>query len=163
MKNGSWRTAAAAALVLWGCASTGPTMQSSDSALVDGAKVEITAEGGFAALLTTHRVDHDTREFSYAMRRICGTSCGAPSDTASGTLSAASVDSLFDVVLVELRSLPKDDYGITRNGADMMTYTIRVTSDGHVRTIHGDDGTIPEPARRIMEAVREAISAGREK
>ena len=36
-----------------------------------------------------------------------------------------------------------------------------VTADGRTRTIRGDDGTMPEPARRILAAVRESISAAR--
>jgi len=145
-----------------GCATTGPTIDgNTDVGSFNGAKVEITAEGGFAALSVVHRVEHDTRAFVYAQDRLCGTTCGAPLDSASGTLPATTTDSLFNIVLQNARRLPKDDYGITRNGADMMSYTIRLTSQGRVRTIHADDGTLPEPARQIVSAVRETISAVR--
>ena len=144
------------------CASTSPTLDgNTDVGSLNGAKVEITAEGGFAALSVVHRVEHDTRAFAYTQGRLCGATCGAPMDSASGTLSPSRTDSLFNIVLQNARALTKDDYGITRNGADMMSYTIRVTSDGHVRTIHADDGTLPEAARQIVSAVRETISAAR--
>ena len=55
-------------------------------------------------------------------------------DTTSGTLSPATTDSLFTVVLAKARTLGQDDYGTTRNGADMMFYTIRLTADGRTRT-----------------------------
>jgi len=143
------------------CASTGPTLDNTDTGNLTGTKVEITAEGGIAALSMVHRVDHDTRTFAYSQRRICGTSCGAPTDTTDGVLSSAKVDSLFTVVIQNSRALTKDDYGITRNGADMMAYTLRITADGRTRTIRADDGTLPEPARQILTAVRQTISAAR--
>lgn len=144
------------------CASTSPTLDgSTDLGSASGAKVEVTAEGGIAAMSVSHRVDHDTRAFAYTQGRICGASCPAPMDSASGTLSPAKTDSLFNVILQDARALPKDDYGITRNGADMMSYTIKITSGGHVRTIRADDGTLPDPARAIIAAVRETISAAR--
>jgi len=150
------------ATVALGCASTAPTLDgNSDMGNFAGAKVEITAEGGIAALSVMHRVDHDTRRFAYSQRRICGTTCSAPTDTTDGTLAPATSDSLFNVVLQDARSLTRDDYGVTRNGADMMSYTIRLTAEGRTRTIRGDDGSLPEPAHRILTAVRQAISAAR--
>jgi len=148
------------AIALTGCASTGPTLDA-DFGSFAGAKVQISAEGGIAALTVMHRVDHDTRAFAYSQRRICGSSCGAPMDTTGGVLSASTTDSLFNVVLENARRLTKDDYGITKNGADMMAYTIRITADGRTRTIRGDDGSLPDPAREIVSVVRQAISAAR--
>ena len=144
------------------CASSNPTAGGSDTAgNSPGAIVEVTAEGGFAALFNRQRVRHDDRRFVLAQRHLCSTSCPAPLDSASGTLSAGATDSLFSIVLDQARLLEKDDYGTTRNGADMMTYAIVLTADGRTRTIRGDDGAMPEPARRILAAVRETISAAR--
>lgn len=154
-------TAGAIALSI-GCASSNPTAGSGDpSTNTSGAMVEVTAEGGIAALSSRQRVQHDDLHFVLVQRRICGTTCSPPMDSASGTLNAGAADSLFAIVLDQARRLEKDDYGTTRNGADMMTYTIVVTADGRTRTIRGDDGTMPEPARRILAAVRESISAAR--
>jgi len=148
----------------WGCAGTSPTVDiGSDFGSFNGAKVEVSDVGGFAALSIAQIVDHDTRGFSYSQRRICGTTCQAPMDTASGALGPATTDSIFNVVLEQARQLPKDDYGTTTNAADMMTHTIRLTANGRVRTIRGDDGTFPAAARRIVSTVREAISAARRK
>lgn len=163
MNTRVWSLWGAAALVAaTACATSGPTMDS-DAGSLNGAKVEISAEGGFAALAVRQHVEHDTRSFAFSQRRLCGTTCGAPTDTASGTLAASATDSLFNVVLEQARSLAKDDYGITRNGADMMTYTIRITADGRMRTIRGDDGSLPEAGRTLMNSVRAAISAARTK
>ena len=64
----------------------------------NGAKVEVTREGGIAALAINHVVKHDDRAFVYTMRHLCGTTCGAPLDSTSGTLSQAATDSLFSIV-----------------------------------------------------------------
>jgi hypothetical protein len=146
--------------ILAACASS-PTLGGADAGSLDGAKVEITAEGGFAPMSVMHRVDHDTRAFAYSQRRLCGTTCAEPTDTADGTLAPATTDSLFNLILQDARALTKDDYGITRNGADMLSYSIRITADGRTRNIRGDDGSLPDPARQILTAVRQAISAGR--
>ncbi|HEY4132937.1 MAG TPA: hypothetical protein VGM50_20145 [Gemmatimonadaceae bacterium] len=144
------------------CATNNPTRGGdADSGSHSGAKVEIVAEGGIAALLVTHRVDHDTRAFAYTQGRLCGASCPAPTDSASGMFSPSTTDSLFNVVVKDAGALSRDDYGITRNGADMMSYTIRITTAGRVRTIHADDGTLPDAARQIIATVRETISAAR--
>jgi hypothetical protein len=145
-----------------GCASSSPTVDSgSDFDSFNGAQVEVLDEGGFAALSISHRIDHDTRAFSYSQRRICGASCPAPMDSASGTLPRAVADSIFNVILQDARTLSRDDYGTTKNAADMMTHTIHLTANGRVRTIRGDDGTLPDAGRHIMNTVREAISAAR--
>lgn len=144
------------------CASNNPTAGTGDrSENAAGAMIEVTAEGGIAALSNRQRAQHDDRRFVLVQRRLCSTTCLAPMDSASGTLSIGATDSLFSIVLGQARLLEKDDYGTTRNGADMMTYSIVLTADGRTRTIRGDDGTMPEPARRILAAVRETISAAR--
>jgi len=143
------------------CATTNLTATGVDSSPALGVTVEVVAEGGFAALSVKHRVEHDSRAFAVVQRRMCTDTCAAPMDTASGILSPARTDSLFRAVLMEAGALPRDDYGTTRNAADMMLYTIRLTADGRVRTIRGDDGTLPEAARHIMAAVRGAIAAAR--
>jgi hypothetical protein len=132
-----------------------------DSGPLSGATIDISAEGGFAVQAVTHHVDHDTRAFAFSQRQLCGATCGAPSDSAAGTLAASTADSVFNVVLEQARSLRKDDYGITRHGADMMTYTIRLASSGRVRTIRGDDGSLPEAARTLVTTVYTAISTAR--
>jgi hypothetical protein len=43
----------------------------------------------------------------------------------------------------------------------MMGYTVRVTSAGKTKTIHADDGTMPPPMRRIIDAVRHTIAGAR--
>lgn len=132
-----------------------------DLATFNGAKVEVVAEGGIAALATNHSVRHDDRFFVFVRRHICSANCAAPMDSASGTLAPAAADSLFGVILSQSPFELKDDYGPTRGGADMMGYTVRITSGGKTKTVHADDGTMPPPMRRIVEAVRETISGAR--
>jgi hypothetical protein len=143
------------------CASSPTVDNGSDFDSFNGARVEASAEGGFAALSISRKVDHDTRAFSFSQRRICGTACPAPMDSASGTLAPAVTDSIFNVILQDARTLSRDDYGLTKNAADMMTYTIRLTANGRVRTIRGDDGTLPGAARHIINTIQAAISSAR--
>jgi hypothetical protein len=125
------------------------------------ATVEVTAEGGIAALSSRHRVAHDDRGYVYVMRHLCAQNCGAPLDSASGALAANVTDSLFNIVLEQARFLSKDDYGITGQAADMMVYTLTISANGAVKTIRADDGTMPPPMRQIVSSVRDAIAAAR--
>ena len=146
-----------------GCARHTPTEASArldDFGTFNGAQVEIVAEGGIAALSMNHVVRHDDRFFLATTRRICPGSCAAL-DSTSGSLSPAATDSLFNIVLAQSPFALKDNYGITRTGADMMAYTVRVTANGATKTIRADDGTMPEPLRRIVDVVRATISAAR--
>src|SRR5689334_22834176 len=124
-----------------------------------GGAIEVSAEGGIAALSVSHVVRHDDRTYSYAQRHICNAVCPAL-DSASGTLSAAVIDSMFKAAVPAAFAL-KDDYGITRNGADMMSYVVRVTAGGSVKTIKADDGTMPPELRQIVTGVRQTIDAAR--
>jgi hypothetical protein len=126
-----------------------------------GGRIELTAEGGIAALLMSHSVNYSDRKFVYTQRHICSASCGAPLDSASGILPAATTDSLFNGVLALSPFTLKDDYGTTRNAADMMTYTLRITADGRTKTVRADDGTMPAEMRRIVSALNQTVSAAR--
>jgi len=144
------------------CASTSSTESAQprlDQASAAGAKIEILAEGGFAALSVNHVVRHDDRYFLFTQRRICNGVCPAI-DSASGALSVAATDSLFKIILPASLAL-KDDYGATPGGADMMSYSIRVTTGGSTKTITADDGTMPPELRQIVTAVRQVVDAAR--
>ena len=125
----------------------------------NAATVEVTAEGGIAALSVLHVVRHDDRAFVFSQRHLCAQTCGAPLDSASGTLGASATDSLFNIVLAQAPFSLKDDYGTTPNAADMMSYTLRISADGNVKTIRADDGTMPAPMRQIVKTVREIVAA----
>jgi hypothetical protein len=127
----------------------------------NNASVSIAAEGGIAALSIKHQVSHDDRSYVYAQRHLCAQSCGAPMDSASGTLTPAVADSLFNIVLAQSPFSLKDDYGITGQAADMMVYTVKITTNGITKTIRADDGSMPPPMRQIVASVRDVIAAAR--
>ena len=144
------------------CASTSATEAAQtrlDQASATGARIEILAEGGIAALSVNHVVRHDDRYFLFTQRRICNGVCPAL-DSASGALSAATTDSLFKIILPASLAL-KDDYGVTRGGADMMSYKVLVTAGGSTKTITADDGTMPPELRQIVTAVRQSVDAAK--
>jgi len=144
------------ALILTACASAGPT----ETPTLEGSHVEVVAEGGIAALSVTDRVDRDARTFVHVTRHLCDRNCQAPMDSASGVAPATTVDSLFNGVLAQKYNF-KDDYGITGQAADMMVYTVKITSNGSTKTIRADDGTMPGALRQIVAAVRATIAAAR--
>ena|SRR5215831_12494390 len=127
----------------------------------NNAVVEISAEGGIAAMSIRHRVSHDDHAYAYSRRHLCAQNCGAPMDTASGMLTPAVTDSLFNIVLEQARSLTKSDYGTTGQAADMMIYTVTIAGNGAVKTARADDGTMPPPMRQIVASVRDVIAAAR--
>ena len=159
---------AIAGLTLAACTHRDPTsatpgVRNADFGTLSGAKLELVAEGGIAALQLKYSVDHDTRAYAYSQRHLCSDKCGAPLDSASGTLSPAAADSLFNIVWAESPSSLRDDYGTTLGAADMMTYTLGVTFEGNTKKVRADDGTMPEPMRRIVDATRGVITAARGK
>jgi hypothetical protein len=141
------------------CGTTEPS--GIDFSSFTGARVEVLAEGGIAALSISDRITHDDRTFAHVQRRVCTASCPAPSDSASGVLTAAKTDSVFTIIAANAPGL-KDDYGITGQAADMFVYTVRLTTSTGTKTIRADDGTMPQPLRRIVDAVRGTISAARQ-
>jgi hypothetical protein len=152
-----------AALV--GCASGAPTSTGAtrvdNLAALNGARVELVEEGGIAAFSTTYSVRHDDRAFAFSRRHICSANCPAPLDSTSGTLSVAASDSLFNIVVNAQPGTLKDDYGVTPNAADMVTYTLRVVLDNGTKTVRADDGTMPSAMRKIVDAVHATVAAAR--
>ncbi len=148
-------------VALGACASASSTGPVIDYGNFNTGSVDVLAEGGFGALSIHHLVRHDDHYYLTTQGSLCGPTCQAPRDSASGTLSTAAVDSLFAVVISAQPASLQDDYGITPNSADMMSYTLRISFNGSTRTVHADDGTMPPPMRRIVDAVRATISAAR--
>jgi hypothetical protein len=162
-----------AATALMACLRAGrvanPAVNADDSGSFNGAKVEITADGGFRGERRHYVVQQDDRSFAMSARhlsdynpkfvsRFNGGRIPPPLDTASGTLSAATADSLFRIVLGQRPFSLKDDYGKTPGRGDFFDYTLTVTAGGVVKTIRADDGTMPPQMRRIEQSVRETIS-----
>jgi hypothetical protein len=151
------------ASVLAGCgASTTLAGLPSDFGSFNGAAVQVVAEGGIAALRITHSVEHDSRKYVSVQRHICTNDCQAPMDSVAGTLAPNVTDSLFTIVLAQQPFSLRDDYGTTNGAADMMVYTVRITAGGNVKTVRADDGTMPQPLRRIVDAVRGTLAAERQ-
>lgn len=141
-----------------------PATASLDHARYAAAEIELVGEGGLAAFATRHRVRGEGPTFLFTRHRICSVpSCQPALDSAAGALATRTADSLFAVAEgLGLFGL-KDDYGITVGGADMITYTLRVQLGGRTKTVRADDGTMPEPMRRVAEALRSTIDAARAK
>ena len=126
---------------------------------LNGATVDLESSGGFAALATVYRAAHDDRSYVYSRRHICSANCGAPLDSASGRLAPNVADSLFSIVVSAAPDL-EPDYGTTAGGADMVDYKLRMTIAGQTKTVHADDGTMPAPMRRIVDALRGIVGRG---
>ena len=132
---------------------------SGDFGTLNGASLELSAVGGLAGLQIHQLVRHDDRTYVSTTRRICAPACGAPVDSASGTLSAAADDSLFNIAWQQTPFSLKDDYGHTMGSGDMMSYALTVSFNGQTKTITADDGTMPPSMRTIVNAMRGIITA----
>jgi hypothetical protein len=128
---------------------------------LNGAHIELAAEGGIAALSTTWRATHDDRSFVYSRRHLCGPTCPAPMDSSSGVMSDAAADSLFSVVWGLTPTQLRDDYGTTHGAADMFEYTLSVTFEGVTKTVRADDGTMPAEMRQIVAILGGTIDSAR--
>jgi hypothetical protein len=133
-----------------------------DPPMVGRYQVEVTATGGFAALSIHQIVTHEDGHFLYTLGSLCAAQCQPARDSVAGTLSSAAANSLFGAVFAENPTALEDDYGTTPQSADMMSYTLRITMNDLTKTVHADDGTMPPQMRRIVDAVRAAISAARQ-
>ena len=152
-------TAAALTTVLASCTASlaGPS-QATDFVTFNGARISVVAEGGFAPMRVIDSLEHDTGVYLHTSRPLCAPNCAFTRDSVAGVFTRSTTDSIFSAVL-PLKNTFKDDYGITASGADMMTYTVSITSDGTIKRIHADDGTMPAALRQIVSGLRAAISA----
>jgi hypothetical protein len=155
--------AATATLIAAGCSSNGASLDPAlRAAAYTTSEVELTADGGLGGFTTRSLVRGNGLSFLYTMHRICSVpSCQPAIDSAAGSVSAATADSLFAAVEREAPFDLNEDYGITVGAADMFTYTLRVKIGDRTKTIRADDGTMPAPMRRIAEALRASIAAAR--
>ena len=148
------------------CASTTTTTQAGSVATkspaqFEGAKIDVVQEGGFAALAIRRAVTHDDRVYVTSTRQVCKSTCAAPTDSASGTLTAGATDSLFAAIVAQDPFSLKDDYGATNGSADMFTYTVRITANGKSKSVRFDDGSMPEPMQKILLALHTTLFAAR--
>ena len=126
-----------------------------------GATIEVVQEGGFAALAIRRAVTHDDRVYVASTRQMCTSNCGAPTDSASGVLTAGATDSLFTAIVAQDPFSLKDNYGVTKGSADMFTYTVRITANGKSKSVRFDDGSMPEPMQKILLALQTTLFAAR--
>jgi hypothetical protein len=160
------RCAAATALLLLGACAGRATSNDSPVAndsfgSLNGAAVRLETTGGFAALSTSYRAQHDDGSYAYTLRHICSTSCGAAIDSGAGTLAPNVADSLFSIIAAASPLGLEKDYGRTTGGADMLEYTLRIDYEGETKIVHADDGTMPDSMRRIVDAVRGMLAPAR--
>lgn len=151
--------------ILTACAGTtatqGGSVATRPQASFGGATIEVLQEGGFAGLAIRRAVTHDDRVYVTSTRRICTSNCGAPSDSASGLLTAGATDSLFTAIVAQEPFSLKDNYGATKGAADTFTYTVRITANGKSKSVRFDDGSMPEPMQKILLALQTTLFAAR--
>ena len=140
----------------------GPGTTEVASSASAGVHVVTEKEGGLGGLWIRRTVDGDALTYVATTHRICSVpQCQAAIDSASGRISAESARAIAEAANRAALWQAKDDYGRTKNAADMFTHTLRVQSQGRSKTIRGDDGTMPEAARELEQAVERAVSEAR--
>jgi len=159
-------TTLAAALLLAACSrheADPPTSPGGvRSATRSSFRLTIEREGGIGTFWIRKSVDGATGRYVATTHRICSVpQCQAAIDSASGTLPPAVVATLIGAVEEARLFSLRDDYGRTRGGADMMVHTLTTQLDGRDKSVRGDDGTLPDAARRVEAALHEAIAKAR--
>lgn len=150
------------ALAACGGATSGlaPAVPLNDFGTFNGGRIELVTSGGFAALRQSDVVTHDDRRFVHVVRRICTNTCAAPMDSASGSVAASAMDSLFNIALANVAGL-NADYGTSNVAADAAAYVLVVSNVSGTKAVRADDVTMPPPMRAIVEALRATISVAR--
>jgi hypothetical protein len=133
-------------------------------ATLPGFSILMEREGGIGTLYMRESMEGETRRFVATTHRICSVPhCQAAMDSASGALPFdAAIAIAAAVDRVNFWAL-KDDYGRTPNSADMMDYRLTIRSNGRSKTVRGDDGTFPDQAREVQNALHAAITAARQR
>ncbi|MEJ7811547.1 MAG: protealysin inhibitor emfourin [Gemmatimonadaceae bacterium] len=141
---------------------TVPDERVNSSVELAGARITVEQDGGLGGLHTIGAVYGQEPRFVTVTRRICSSQnpC-ALIDSASGPLTADAARRVFERVAAEGFFSLREDYGITRGGADMITYTVTVEANGATKSVRADDGTMPPPLASVLNAFRVAVSAGR--
>lgn len=126
------------------------------------ASIRIEALGGIAALRQVVTVDSASGAASYVMGPLCGTvgQCPVP-DSVEGAVSRATIDGWFGLAAAPRFRALRADYGRTVGGADMRDYIVTIYANDRVRTLRGDDGSMPallsEFVSTVMMGVQTAL------
>lgn len=152
-----------AATGLGGCGANSSTAVEGETAdLRAPASIRIEALGGIAALRQVVTVDSATGAASYVLGPLCGAPDQCPaSDSIEGAVARADVDAWFGLAAAPRFRALRADYGRTVGGADMRDYLVTIYANDRVRTLGGDDGSIPpllsEFVSRVMMGVQTAV------
>ena len=132
-------------------------------ALLAQSTITVRRTGGIAGIETEATVDGAKLTYAILTRRACATglACEAPTDAASGPISADSARTLFERVDAEKPFELKDDYGTSPTLRDGFVYLITVRRGEQTKTLRADDVTQPPQMARIEAAVLEVIERAR--
>jgi hypothetical protein len=121
-------------------------------------------EGGIGTLYMRESMEGETRRFVATTHRICSVSqCQAAIDSASGPLPMEAALAIAAAVNRANFWDLRDDYGRTPNSADMMEHRLTIRVNGRSKTVRGDDGSFPDEARQVQNALHTAIMAARQR
>lgn len=109
------------------------------------AGIDVRATGGIAVLDLHATIDSTTGAAVLTIRPLCAptSECQDLVPPAQRILDRATVDAFFARTGTPEFSALHPDYGTTSNGADMRSYVITIRKGGVVRTLRGDDGSLP--------------------
>lgn len=159
--RGIMLVAAAAGVVACGRSST-TAVEGETADLRAPASIRIEALGGIAGLRQVVTVDSATAAASYVLGPLCGTPGQCPaSDSVEGVVPRTDVDTWFGLAAASRFRALRADYGRTVGGADMRDYIVTIFANDRVRTLRGDDGSLPpllsEFVSRVMMGVQTAV------
>ena len=141
-----------------------PTAMANIDSIVFGSRsgMAIQRSGGFAALVTDAAIDSASGGFLLVTHHPCsGVPCRPALDSASGSIPAADVRGLFELIASERVFDLKSDWGTCANCADQYFYSTTFRVGGRRKVIGSDDGTIPAGVRRVQDRFFQLIARAR--
>jgi hypothetical protein len=125
----------------------------------NAASIDATALGGIAALRIVYHVDSATGAATYQMGPLCDAVTNCPTNVSlAGQVDRATIDELYARAASPAFRALRADYGTTRNAADMQTHVLTIRTNGRVRSIQADDGTMPTLMAQFNNDVVSAVS-----
>ena len=168
-RTGRWRRIArgpalTSALVLVAAAACRGTaaVETEQRDTLSAAGIEVRATGGIAALDLHATIDSVSGQALLTTRPICAPSseCRDLVPPSQRILDPSAVEAFFARTAAPAFVALRADYGTTPNGADMRTYLVTIRANGRVRTLRGDDGSLPALLSAFVSDVLNAPRAG---
>ena len=90
---------------------------------------------------------------------MCDNVASCPTNVSlAGQVDRATIDALYAKAATPAFRALRADYGSTKNAADMQWHVLTIRTNGRVRTLQADDGTMPSLMAQFTNDVVVAVN-----